>query len=313
MHLQDLRIVFLGTPEFAVASLKALTEAGANIVGVVTAPDKPAGRGMKLSASAVKQYALEKGFTVLQPEKLRDPGFLEMLKELRADLQIVVAFRMLPKAVWNMPPLGTINLHASLLPQYRGAAPINWAIINGETETGITTFKLKQEIDTGNILRQEKITIAPDDNAGTLHNKMKERGARLIVKTVEAIAAGEVMEAEQSAAGDKLKTAPKLFTETCKINFENSAATIHNLVRGLSPFPAAFTYLHEKILKIYASVPETEAHNHTPGEYFTDEKTYLKFACTDGFLNVKELQLQGKKRMPVTDFLRGHRFENTYD
>lgn len=315
MDFKDLRIVFLGTPEFAVASLKALVNAGANIVGVVTAPDKPAGRGMKLTASAVKKYASEKNIPLLQPEKLRDPGFLEMLQDLNADLQIVVAFRMLPKAVWNMPRLGTVNLHASLLPQYRGAAPINWAIINGETETGLTTFKLRHEIDTGNILLQEKVAVLPEDNAGTLHDKMKDIGGRLVVKTVEAIAAGNIVESVQTMEGRQLKTAPKLYKETCKINFEDTAASIHNLVRGLSPFPAAFTYLQEKLVKIYVSVPETEAHNHThtPGEFFTDGKTYLKFACRDGFLNVKELQLEGKKRMQVTDFLRGHRFDSLYD
>ncbi|MCU7694466.1 methionyl-tRNA formyltransferase [Haoranjiania flava] len=313
MDFKDLRIVFLGTPEFAVASLKALVNAGANIVGVVTAPDKPAGRGMKLTASAVKKYASEKNIPLLQPEKLRDPGFLEMLQDLNADLQIVVAFRMLPKAVWNMPRLGTVNLHASLLPQYRGAAPINWAIINGETETGLTTFKLRHEIDTGNILLQEKVAVLPEDNAGTLHDKMKDIGGRLVVKTVEAIAAGNIVESVQTMEGRQLKTAPKLYKETCKINFEDTAASIHNLVRGLSPFPAAFTYLQEKLVKIYVSVPETEAHNHTPGEFFTDGKTYLKFACRDGFLNVKELQLEGKKRMQVADFLRGHRFDSLYD
>lgn len=313
MDFKDLRIVFLGTPEFAVASLKALVNAGANIVGVVTAPDKPAGRGMKLTTSAVKKYASEKNIPLLQPEKLRDPGFLEMLQDLNADLQIVVAFRMLPKAVWNMPRLGTVNLHASLLPQYRGAAPINWAIINGETETGLTTFKLRHEIDTGNILLQEKVAVLPEDNAGTLHDKMKDIGGRLVVKTVEAIAAGNIVESVQTMEGRQLKTAPKLYKETCKINFEDTAASIHNLVRGLSPFPAAFTYLQEKLVKIYVSVPETEAHNHTPGEFFTDGKTYLKFACRDGFLNVKELQLEGKKRMQVADFLRGHRFDSLYD
>lgn len=313
MDFKDLRIVFLGTPEFAVASLKALVNAGANIVGVVTAPDKPAGRGMKLTTSAVKKYASEKNIPLLQPEKLRDPGFLEMLQDLNADLQIVVAFRMLPKAVWNMPRLGTVNLHASLLPQYRGAAPINWAIINGETETGLTTFKLRHEIDTGNILLQEKVAVLPEDNAGTLHDKMKDIGGRLVVKTVEAIAPGNIVESVQTMEGRQLKTAPKLYKETCKINFEDTAASIHNLVRGLSPFPAAFTYLQEKLVKIYVSVPETEAHNHTPGEFFTDGKTYLKFACRDGFLNVKELQLEGKKRMQVADFLRGHRFDSLYD
>ncbi|HEY1112185.1 MAG TPA: methionyl-tRNA formyltransferase, partial [Chitinophagaceae bacterium] len=238
MHFTDLRIVFMGTPEFAVASLDALVNAGCTIVGVITAPDKPAGRGMKLQESAVKKYAEEKGLHVLQPEKLRNPKFLEELRDLRADLQIVVAFRMLPEAVWNMPPMGTINVHGSLLPQYRGAAPINWAIINGEKETGVTTFKLKHEIDTGDILLQDRIPIGENDTAGEVHDRMKEVGARLLVRTVQGLADGSLKEVPQLsvvASEADIRHAPKIFTDTCRIDWSQPAANIHNLIRGLSP------------------------------------------------------------------------------
>src|ERR1043165_9173853 len=244
-----LRIVFMGTPEFAVASLDALVNKGYNIVGVITAPDKPAGRGMKLQESAVKKYAVEKGLRILQPEKLKNPQFLDELKSLNADLQVVVAFRMLPEVVWNMPALGTINVHASLLPQYRGAAPINWAIINGEKQTGITTFKLKHEIDTGDILLQETINIGEDETAGELHDRMKEIGAQLLVKTIKGIADGSLKETPQPP-GD-IKHAPKIFTETCHIKWNKSLNSIYNLIRGLSPYPGAFTLLDEKVLKIF--------------------------------------------------------------
>jgi methionyl-tRNA formyltransferase len=300
----------MGTPEFAVASLDALVQAGCTIVGVITAPDKPAGRGMKLQESAVKKYAVEKGLHVLQPEKLRNPQFLEDLKALRADLQIVVAFRMLPEVVWNMPPMGTINVHGSLLPHYRGAAPINWAIINGEKETGVTTFKLKHEIDTGDILLQDRIPIGENETAGEVHDRMKEVGAQLLVRTVQGLADGSVNEVPQLsvvASEADIKHAPKIFTETCRIDWNQSAGSIHNLIRGLSPYPAAFTLLQGKVLKIYQSEREVKQPSHTPGELLSDGKTFLKFACADGYIAVKELQLEGKKRMGVADFLRGFR------
>ncbi len=256
--LKDTRIVFMGTPEFAVASLDGLVKAGACIVGVVTAPDKPAGRGMKLTESAVKKYAVEQGLLVLQPEKLKDAGFLETLRSLRADLQVVVAFRMLPEVVWSMPSLGTINVHGSLLPQYRGAAPINWAVINGEKETGVTTFKLQHAIDTGNILLQDSFAIGEDDTAGDVHDYMKEVGAKLLVKTVEGLVSGTIEEKAQESgtehgAGVELRHAPKIFTETAKIDWHKTSFEIHNLIRGLSPYPGAFTYLQDKMLKIYRS------------------------------------------------------------
>lgn len=311
--LAGLRIVFMGTPEFAVASLNALVEAGCNIVGVITAPDKPAGRGMKLTESAVKKYAVGKDLYILQPSKLKNPEFLAELRSLNADLQIVVAFRMLPEVVWKMPPLGTINLHGSLLPQYRGAAPINWAIINGEKETGVTTFKLKQEIDTGDILLQEKIQIGENDTAGDLHDIMKEIGANLLVATIKGIEDGSLQETAQSKVLEQftgeLKHAPKLFTETCTINWNKSCDEIHNLIRGLSPYPAALTYLNGKLLKIYQCTKEKITPSDTSGSYDTDGKNYLKFTCSDGYIHAIDLQLEGKKRLPVAEFLRGYRFE----
>ena len=312
----------MGTPEFAVASLGALVSAGCNIVGVITAPDKPAGRGLKLQESAVKKYALEKQLKVLQPEKLRSSQFLEELRSLNVDLQVIVAFRMLPEAVWNMPPMGTINVHASLLPQYRGAAPINWAVINGEKQTGVTTFKLKHEIDTGDILLQDKISIGENETAGEVHDKLKVLGAKVLVKTVQGLANGTLKEMPQVSTlntentdnfsqltihNSPLKHAPKIFTETCKIDWNKSVDEVHNLIRGLSPFPGAFTYLNDKLLKIYRS----EKQNHPPsipaGGFETDGKTFLNFACTDGSVAVRELQLEGKKKMNVEDFLRGHK------
>jgi methionyl-tRNA formyltransferase len=306
---QNPRIVFMGTPEFAVASLDALVQAGYNIIAVITAPDKPAGRGMKLTESAVKKYAVDKQLPVLQPVKLKDPEFLETLKGLQADLQIVVAFRMLPEVVWNMPPMGTINLLGSLLPQYRGAAPINWAVINGEKETGVTTFKLQHEIDTGNILLQESFPIGDDDTAGEVHDTMKEIGAQLLVKTVKGLANGTLTEIPQP--GDEssrmLKHVPKIFTETCKIDWNQSAGAIYNLIRGLSPYPAAFTYLNEKMLKIYKAKKEMHISPKSAGSVETDNKTYLKFAAADGYIHITELQLEGKKKMMVDEFLRGYR------
>jgi methionyl-tRNA formyltransferase len=309
-----LRIVFMGTPEFAVASLDALVKAGYNIVGVITAPDKPGGRGMQLQQSAVKKYAVEHHLKVLQPEKLKNPEFLEALKALKADLQIVVAFRMLPEVVWNMPPMGSVNLHGSLLPQYRGAAPINWAVINGEKETGVTTFKLKHEIDTGDILLQESFPIGENDTAGEVHDTMKAIGAEVLVKTVAGLAAGNLSETPQSEIinqKSKIRHAPKIFTETCKIDFSKTVEEVHNLIRGLSPFPGAFTMLEGKTLKIYKSEkePDRRYDGFKPSDaYITDGKTFLKFACADGYILVKELQLEGKKKMTVEDFLRGYRF-----
>jgi len=308
---KSLRIVFMGTPEFAVASLQALVNAGCNIVGVITAPDKQAGRGLKLNESAVKKYAAEKGLKILQPEKLKNPEFLTELKTLNADLQIVVAFRMLPEIVWNMPLMGTINLHGSLLPQYRGAAPINWAVINGEKETGVTTFKLKHEIDTGDILMQESFVIGDNETAGDVHDKMKEIGAGVLVSTVKGIADGSLKEKSQSPNDiefSQLKHAPKIFTETCKIDFTKSIGEINNLIRGLSPFPGAYTFLNEKMLKIYKCEKEFVPTISSPGNHETDESTFLKFACADGYIIIKELQLEGKKKMSVGDFLRGYRF-----
>lgn len=308
---KPLRIVFMGTPEFAVASLQKLYEAGYNIVSVVTAPDKPAGRGMKLTESAVKIFAKEKNLKILQPEKLKDPGFIEKLTSINADVQVVVAFRMLPEIVWNMPPMGTINLHGSLLPQYRGAAPINWAIINGEKETGVTTFKLKHEIDTGNILLQEKIKIEGDDTAGSLHDKMKDIGAELLLQTIDELAKVELTEISQNPPitiqNQILHHAPKIFTETCEIDWNKSVVEIFNLIRGLSPYPAAYTFLNGKKLKIFSSEKEISHEIKEPGKYFTDHKTFLKFSAKDGFISLKEIQLEGKKRMKIEDFLRGWR------
>lgn len=313
----SLRIVFMGTPEFAVASLDALVQSGFHVVAVITAPDKPAGRGMKMNESAVKKYAVEHAIPVLQPEKLKNPEFLQTLKELKADLQIVVAFRMLPEAVWNMPPMGTINVHGSLLPHYRGAAPINWAVINGEKETGVTTFKLKHEIDTGDILLQDSFPIGENDTAGEVHDHMKEVGAKLLVKTVEGLIDGTIQEKPQSSVNDsesstihsQLKHAPKIFTETCKIDFSKTVEEVHNLIRGLSPFPGAYTTLDGKMLKIYRSKKEIEpSFIQTGDEYVTDGKTFLKFRCSNGYIHLLEIQLEGKKKMLIEDFLRGYRF-----
>jgi methionyl-tRNA formyltransferase len=311
--LGDLKMVFMGTPEFAVASLDALIKAGGNIVAVITAPDKPAGRGMKLTESAVKKHAVRQGLRVLQPDKLKHPGFLQELQSLQPDLQIVVAFRMLPEAVWRLPPLGTVNLHGSLLPQYRGAAPINWAVINGEHETGVTTFRLKHEIDTGNILLQERFEIGEDETAGEVHDRMKEIGAALLVKTVKGIAEGTLSEIPQdklAVAGTdvrSLKHAPKIFTETCKIDWTKPVSSIYNLIRGLSPHPGAFTTLDGKIMKIYKAEKIRGQPSQPSGGYETDKKTYLRFVAADGYINVKELQLEGKKKMKVDEFLRGWR------
>jgi len=302
----------MGTPEFALASLDLLVNNHCNIVAVVTSPDKQAGRGMKMNESAVKKYAIEKGLKILQPEKLKSTEFLRQLESLKADLQVVVAFRMLPEVVWGMPRMGTINLHGSLLPQYRGAAPINWAIINGEKETGVTTFKLQHQIDTGNILLQESFSIGENETAGELHDRMKLIGAQLLFKTIKGISDGSLKEKPQADFVDQtnqpvIKYAPKIFTETCKIDWKKPVDEIHNLIRGLSPFPGAFTYLDNKMLKIFRSRKEHISHSDTPGTYRTDEKNILKFACADGYIHAEEVQLEGKKRMAVADFLRGYK------
>lgn len=296
----------MGTPEFAVASLDAILRAGYNVVAVITAPDKPAGRGMQLSESAVKKYAREKSLRILQPEKLKNSAFLDELRALAADLQIVVAFRMLPEVVWNMPPMGTVNLHGSLLPQYRGAAPINWAVINGETETGVTTFKLQHDIDTGNILLQEKFPIGPDETAGEVHDRMKEIGAQLLVRTIAGLAAGTLTAIPQENLPN-FRHAPKIVTETCRIDWSLSTASIYNLIRGLSPFPTAFTELDGKLLKIYRAAKDPTPPALTPGQPDSDNRTYLRFAAPDGYIRLTELQLEGKKRMNVQDFLRGYK------
>jgi len=302
-----MRIVFMGTPQFAVISLDALIKAGCDIVAVVTAPDKPAGRGQKLNESAVKQYAMENGIRVLQPEKLKNPEFLEELKALQADLQVVVAFRMLPEVVWNMPPRGTINLHASLLPQYRGAAPLNWVLINGEIESGVTTFFLRQEIDTGDILFTEKVTLTGNETAGELHDRLMYKGAGLLVKTVKGVESGRYNEHPQSQLlpDVELRHAPKIFKEDCLIDWNQPALAVYNRIRGLSPVPTAYTMLNGKILKIFRTTYEISKHDIKPGHFITDHKTYLKFAANDGFISLTEVQLEGKKQMDIEQFLRG--------
>jgi methionyl-tRNA formyltransferase len=301
-----MRIVFMGTPDFAVASLDALLKAGHDVAGVVTAADKPAGRGQKIQESAVKRYAVENGLKVLQPLKLKDPLFLEELAALKAEVQVVVAFRMLPEVVWNMPPRGTINLHASLLPDYRGAAPINHAIINGETITGVTTFFLKHEIDTGDVIFSDEVTIGPEESAGELHNKLMETGARLLVKTIDAIEKDNYKEVPQQLHEDQ-KHAPKIFKEFCEINWDQPLQKVHNLIRGLSPYPTAFTKLQDKNLKVFKAEMENESPEEQPGSFITDGKTYLKFATQDGYLKLTDIQYEGKKRMQIDEFLRGMR------
>lgn len=296
----------MGTPDFAVASLDALLQANFNIVAVVTAPDKPSGRGQKLSESAIKRYAIEHSIPVLQPEKLKNVDFLAELKSYQADLQVVVAFRMLPEVVWNMPPKGTINLHASLLPNYRGAAPINHAIINGETESGVTTFFLTHEIDTGNIIFSDVVAITANETAGELHDKLMNLGANLLVKTVMAIAQNSYTEQAQPQR-DTLKHAPKIFKEDCKLDWNNSVQKIYNQIRGLSPYPTAFTLLNNKTLKIFNAEIEEAEPGISAGGFLSDGKTYLKFAAKDGFIKLLDIQYEGKKRMLIEDFLRGMR------
>jgi len=328
MNKKDFRIVYMGTPDFAVESLKALVEGGYNVVAVVTMPDKPMGRhGSVLQPSPVKQYALEHGLKVMQPVKLKDPEFIEELRGLKADLQIVVAFRMLPEVVWNMPPYGTFNAHASLLPKYRGAAPINWAVINGDTETGITTFMLKHEIDTGDIIDQVRIPIAETDNVEIVHDKLMVLSGQLVTKTVDSIIDGtfktisqEELMKQQLSINPQLSTinllspAPKIFRDTCRINWNQPAKKVYDFVRGLSPYPAAWTMLDGKSVKIYeASIEKVSSKQSvydgkSVGSIETDGKTYIKVMAADGWLHIHTLQLEGKKRMPVTDLLRGFKF-----
>lgn len=315
MDKKDLRIVYMGTPEFAVESLKRLVEGGYNIVGVITMPDKPMGRhGSVLQPSPVKQYAVSQGLKVLQPEKLKNEEFVAELRSLNADLQIVVAFRMLPEVVWNMPRLGTFNLHASLLPQYRGAAPINWAVINGDTETGITTFFLKHEIDTGEIIDQVRVLIADTDNVEVVYERLMRLGGDLVLKTVDAILEGSVktIPQEELAQVGELRPAPKIFKETCRIDWTIGVKRIYDFVRGLSPYPAAWTELYQEgtdpvMLKIFETEKLFCEHSLAPGTIVTDCKTYFKLASSDGYVNVLSLQLAGKKRMEINDFLRGYR------
>lgn len=310
MEKKDLRIVYMGTPEFAVESLKRLVEGGYNIVGVITMPDKPMGRhGSVLQPSPVKQYAVSQGLKVLQPEKLKSEEFVEELRSLNADLQIVVAFRMLPEVVWNMPRLGTFNLHASLLPQYRGAAPINWAVMNGDTETGITTFFLKHEIDTGEIIDQVRVPIADTDNVEVVYDKLMMLGGDLVLKTVDAILEGNVKTTpqEELAKIEELRPAPKIFKETCRIDWNKGVKSVYDFIRGLSPYPAAWTELCQEgmapvMLKIFETRKEFVAHTLAPGTIVTDHKTYFKIASTDGYVDIQSLQLAGKKRMSVADF-----------
>lgn len=316
MEKKDLRIVYMGTPDFAVESLRCLVEGGYNVVGVITMPDKPMGRhGSVLQPSPVKVYAQEHGLKILQPERLKDEAFLQELRDLKADLQIVVAFRMLPEVVWNMPPMGTFNLHASLLPQYRGAAPINWAVINGDTETGITTFFLKHEIDTGEIIQQVRISIAETDNVGIVHDKLMKLGGQLVVETVDAILAGTVHPIPQEELmrnNEPLRPAPKIFKDTCRIDWNLPAKKVYDFVRGLSPYPAAWTELRQPdgkvlALKVYEADKMEQTHTAPIGSISTDGKTYFRVAVPDGYVSLRTVQLAGKKRMDVADFLRGYK------
>ncbi len=319
MQKNDLRIVYMGTPDFAVEPLRCLVEGGYRVVGVITMPDKPAGRGHKLQSSPVKQYALEHNLPLLQPERLKDETFLEALRAWQADLQIVVAFRMLPQVVWEMPPLGTFNLHASLLPQYRGAAPINWAVINGDHETGVTTFFLRHEIDTGAVIRQERVPIAETDCVGDVHDRLMLLGGRVVTETVDDILAGRanpIPQEEMSVEGE-LRPAPKIFKETCRINWAQPAQRIYDFIRGLSPYPAAWTEFHRPdgdpiVVKIYESRYRQQPLEARPGTLRTDGRSYLRIAATDGWVELRSLQLPGKKRLVVDDLLRGfHTFPYT--
>ncbi len=300
------RIVFMGTPAFAVASLKALIDAKMNVVGVVTAPDKPAGRGMQLQQSAVKQFSLAHNLPIAQPEKLKSPEFFSQIVAWQPDIQIVVAFRMLPESIWSYPPMGTLNVHGSLLPQYRGAAPINWAIINGEKETGVTTFRLQHAIDTGDILLQERIPISPNMTAGELHDIMMEVGAQTLVKTLKGLI-DHTIHATPQKEGLVIQHAPKLFTKDCNIDWQQPVTQIHNLIRGLAPFPGAMTKVEGKIVKLFSTTILKETPKEAIGSFVTDGKTFAKFACSDGYIQLNDIQWEGKKRMPIADFLRGYK------
>ncbi|MEE9438836.1 MAG: methionyl-tRNA formyltransferase [Saprospiraceae bacterium] len=304
-----MKIIFMGTPDFAVPALKSIVDNGYNIVGVITATDKYGGRGKKtLIESAVKKYALTNGLNILQPKNLKDKSFVEQVKNLKADLQIVVAFRMLPEVIWNMPKLGTYNLHGSLLPKYRGAAPINWAVINGETETGVTSFKLKHEIDTGDLLLQEKIKIDDTDTAGDVYNKLMLLGGEVVLKTLKKIESGKINLLSQD--DKKVTKAPKIYHETCQINFNNSVRSVYNFVRGMSPYPGAWTIFDDKECKIISSgISDEENNDHKPGTILTDNKRYLKIACKDGYLAILSMKMQGKKLMDIKSLLNGYKIE----
>ena len=319
MNPKEIRIVFMGTPEFAVPSLRALVAGGYNVVGVVTAPDKPAGRGQKLHQSEVKTAALELGLPVLQPEKLKAPEFVEAMQALRPDLGIVIAFRMLPEVIWAMPRLGTFNLHASLLPQYRGAAPINWAIINGETETGVTTFLLNHEIDKGGIIGQVRVPILPEDNVGTLYDKLMTTGTALVTETVDRIAAEDIRPVEQQHIDEStLRPAPKIFKEDCRIDWTLPGRRIADFIRGLSPYPAAWTEMFREedeepqSAKVFSATFEAAAHGQPCGTVESDGRTFIRVACADGWIVPGELQIAGKKRLAVRDLLLGWRDVNQY-
>ena len=319
MKKEDLRIVYMGTPDFAIKSLRCLVDGGYNVVGVITMPDKPAGRGHKLQFSPVKQYALEHSLPLLQPEKLKDEAFVEALREWKADLQIVVAFRMLPEVVWNMPRLGTFNLHASLLPQYRGAAPINWAVINGDTETGITTFFLRHEIDTGEVIQQVRIPIADTDDVGIVHDKLMMLGGKLVTETVDAILNDAVkpIPQEEMAVVGELRPAPKIFKDTCRIDWNQPVKRIYDFIRGLSPYPAAWSELVQPdgetvVMKIFETEKIIQSHQLTPGTLLTDGKTYIHVAAADGIIGIRALQLPGKKRLKTDELLRGFRLTEEF-
>ena len=319
MESKQLRIVYMGTPDFAVMPLQRLVEEGYNIVGVVTTPDKPAGRGLKVQESAVKRYAASVGLPILQPEKLKAPDFVEAFRALNPDLAIVIAFRMLPEIIWAMPRLGTFNLHASLLPQYRGAAPINWAVINGDTETGITTFFLQHEIDTGKVIQQVRVPIADTDNVEVVHDKLMVLGGKLVLETVDAILNDTVkpIAQEDMAVVGELRPAPKIFKETCRIDWNSPVKKVYDFIRGLSPYPAAWSELvspegEAVVMKIFESEKIYEAHQLAVGTVVTDGKKYIKVAVPDGFVSVLSLQLPGKKRLKTDELLRGFRLSDGY-
>ncbi len=312
-----LKLIFMGTPEFAVPSLQTLLESKHTILAVITSPDKPAGRGMKLNTSPIKKFAIDHQLPLLQPENLKDPSFIQQLHSFNADLFVVVAFRMLPPSIWQMPPKGTINLHASLLPNYRGAAPINWAIINGERETGLTTFFINHQIDTGKIILTEKVTIGDNETAGELHDRLKIIGAKLLLRTIDAIENNAIIPVEQeSLFHEPLKTAPKIFKEHCLIYWDKEPLEIHNLIRGLSPFPGAYSYLvnndHKILTKIFITTPKYESHSLPHGNIISDGKSYISVAVKNGFIQIHQIQLEGKRKLNVEEFLKGFKNINHY-